>query len=321
VNRPLIVSTLLALGVLGAGEGAAQVPARFYWKTLSGARAVPVIVNSLSGNTNPFDPSHAVSPGSSVDATLVIGGYARTFTALGRAGMAAVLLPMGRISGQVPVGLQTVSQSAKGFGDPMIEGNLNVIGRPSLRTLPGVQRYEPGLTVDLIADLAIPIGAYDSSQALNLGQNRWYGRVGAPVVWQLGAWVPGRRTTLEFLPALWVFGANDNYNGGQTLETDPLFQLDGHLTRDVTETLWVSLDGSWYTGGRATVNGVQGSSLNNLGFGLTVGYPVNEHLNLTLGYKSTVNDDAPGDLQMGGFMVSLVYGWHPLLEGVRRLKE
>jgi hypothetical protein len=24
---------------------------------------------------------------------------------------------------------------------------------------------------------------------------------------------------------------------------------------------------------------------------------------------------------MGGFMVSLVYGWHPLLEGVRRLKE
>jgi hypothetical protein len=235
--------------------------------------------------------------------------------------MAAVLLPMGRISGQVPVGLQTVSQSAKGFGDPMIEGNFNVIGRPSLRTLPGVQRYEPGLTVDLIADLAIPIGAYDSSQALNLGQNRWYGRVGAPVVWQLGAWVPGRRTTLEFLPALWVFGANDNYNGGQTLETDPLFQLDGHLTRDVTETLWVSLDGSWYTGGRATVNGVQGSSLNNLGFGLTVGYPVNEHLNLTLGYKSTVNDDAPGDLQMGGFMVSLVYGWHPLLEGVRRLKE
>jgi len=36
---------------------------------------------------------------------------------------------------------------------------------------------------------------------LNLGQNRWYGRVGAPIVWQLGAWVPGRRTPLEFLPA------------------------------------------------------------------------------------------------------------------------
>jgi len=100
-----------------------------------------------------------------------------------------------------------------------------------------------------------------------------------------------------------------------------MFQVDGHLTRAVTETLWVSLDGSWYTGGTATINGVQGSALDNLGFGLTAGYPINEHLNLTLGYKSTVSDDAPGDLQMSGFMISLVYGWHPLLEGVRRLKE
>ena len=32
---------------------------------------------------------------------------------------------------------------------------------------------------------------------LNLGQNRWYGRVGAPMVWQIGPWVPGRRTTFE----------------------------------------------------------------------------------------------------------------------------
>jgi len=321
VNRPLIVSTLLALGVLGAGEGAAQVPARFYWKPLSGARAVPVIINSLSGNSNPFDPGHNVLPGSSVDATLAVAGYARTFTAFGRAATAAVVLPMGRLSGEVSAGILATSQSAKGFGDPMVEGDLNLIGRPPQRTLPDVLRYQPGFSVDLIADLAVPIGSYDSSRVLNLGQNRWYGRVGAPIVWQLGAWVPGRRTTLEFLPAVWVFGTNDNYNGGQTLETDPMFQVDGHLTRDVTETLWVSLDGSWYSGGRATIDGVQGSALDNLGFGLTAGYPINEHLNLTLGYKSTVSDDAPGDLQMSGFMVSLVYGWHPLLEGVRRLNQ
>ncbi|NTV42608.1 MAG: hypothetical protein HGA63_04835, partial [Syntrophobacteraceae bacterium] len=47
---------------------------------------------------------------------------------------------------------------------------------------------------------------------------------------------------------------------------------------------------------------------------------INDNLNLTFGYKSTVNDDAPGDLRMDGFMVSLVYGWHPLLEGSKRLK-
>jgi len=167
---------------------------------------------------------------------------------------------------------------------------------------------------------AFPIGDYDSDKPLNIGQNRWYGRFGMPIVWQLGPWVPGRRTTLELLPAVWFFGDNTDYVG-QTLKTDPMFQLDAHVTRDVTERFWASLDGIWYNGGKATINGVSGEKLNNLGFGLTLGYQINDNLNLTFGYKSTVNDHGTGDLRMDNFMVSLVYGWHQLLEGSRRLKE
>ena len=126
-------------------------------------------------------------------------------------------------------------------------------------------------------------------------------------------------TTLEFIPGVWLFGTNDDFVG-QTLETDPMFQVDGHLTRDLTERIWASLDGAWYTGGQATIDGVQGEKLNNLGIGVTLGYQINDNLGLTVGYKSTVNDKAPGDLQMDGFMVSLVAGWHPLVEGARRLK-
>jgi hypothetical protein len=113
---------------------------------------------------------------------------------------------------------------------------------------------------------------------------------------------------------------NDNYVG-QTLKTDPMFQLDAHLTRDLTERFWGSIDAAWYYGGRASINGVEGKKLNNLGLGLTLGYTINDNLNLTVGYKSTVNDSAPGDLRMDAFMVTLVYGWHPLLEGSRRLKS
>jgi len=96
-----------------------------------------------------------------------------------------------------------------------------------------------------------------------------YTRLGAPIVWQLGAWVPGRRTTLELLPAIWFFGTNDDYVG-QTLKTDPKFQLDAHLTRDFTEHFWGSLDTVYYYGGKATINGVAGEKINTLGLGLTL---------------------------------------------------
>jgi hypothetical protein len=202
----------------------------------------------------------------------------------------------------------------------MLEFTYNILGPKAQQNIPDAMRYEPGFSVDVLADLAVPIGEYNSDQALNLGQNRWYGRIGAPIVWQLGDWVPGRRTTLEFLPAVWFFGNNTDYVG-QTLKTDPKFQLDAHLSRDFTERLWGALDLAWYYGGQATINGVTGEKLNNIGVGFTLGYQVNNNLGLTFGYKSTINDSAPGALKMDVFQISLVYGWHPMIEGMRRLKS
>jgi len=315
----LVVAALLAMGALSPPQALAQVPARFYWKTLSGADAVPLIYESLSGNSNPFDPAHTVMAGGNFDATMTLTGYAHTFTLFDRSAMAAIILPMGRVSGEVTVGVSTFLQSTNGFGDPMLEFDINLIGPKAQKNIPDALRYEPGFSLDLLVDLALPIGEYDDSQPLNLGQNRWYGRVGAPIIWQLGPWVPGRRTTLEFLPAVWIFGNNNNFVG-QTLETEPMFQLDAHLTRDLMDRAWGSIDATWYKGGQATINGVAGKELDNFGIGLTLGYQVNNNLNLTFGYKSTIDDNAPDDLRMDVFMVTLVLGWHPLLEGAHRLE-
>jgi hypothetical protein len=314
-----ILAAMLAAAVLAPWPVSAQVPARFYWKTLSGSNAVPLIVTSMNGNTNPFDPAHTVTAGANFDATLALAGYAHIFTLFDRSALVAAILPMGKISGEVTVDLLTVTQATAGFGDPMLEVDINILGPRAQKNIPDALRYEPGFSADLLVDLAVPIGEYDGDQPLNIGQNRWYGRAGGPVIWQIGPWVPGRRTTLELLPAVWFFGTNDDY-AGRTLETDPMFQLDAHVTRDFTERIWGSLDAAWYTGGQATVDGVSGEKLNNLGFGPTLGFQINDNVSFTFGYKSTVNDDAPEDLRMDGFLVSLVAGWHPLLEGVRRLE-
>jgi hypothetical protein len=312
----LALASALALGLLCPPQ--AQAQARFYWKSLAGGNAVPLIVESMSGNTNPFDAAHTVTPGANFAGTVAMAGYARTFSLFDRGAMAAVILPMGRVSGDVTVGTVTTGQSTAGFGDPMVEFDIAVLGPMAQTSLPDLLRYEPGISVDLLADLALPIGEYDNESPLNLGQNRWYGRLGAPIVAQLGPWVPGRRTTLEFIPAVWLFGPNDDYVG-QKLETDPLFQLEAHLTRDFTQRFWGSLDGAWYTGGQSSVDGVAGKKLDNLGVGLTLGNQINDHLLLTFCYKSTVNDEAPDDLRMDVFSVMLITGWHPVIEGLGRL--
>jgi len=298
----------------------AQTPARFYWKTLAGANGVPLIVESISGNTNPFDPSHNVNPGAYVNATMAMVGYAKFLPLFDRSTMISVIFPMGRISSDVVAAGLTTKEATKGFGDPMLEFNINIIGPKAQMSLPDLMRYEPGFSLDLLMDIAFPVGEYNNEQALNIGQNRWYGRLGAPIVWQIGPWVPGRRTTLEFIPAVWLFGDNTDYLG-TTMQTDPIFQLDAHLSRDLTHNFWASLDGAWFNGGQATVDTSEGTKLNNIGLGVTLGYQINENINLTFGYKSTINDDAADAMRMDGFMVTFVYGWHPLIEGVKRLKE
>jgi len=203
----------------------------------------------------------------------------------------------------------------------MIEVGYNLIGPKAIKSIPDLLRYEPKFSLNAVMDLNFPIGEYDSSQTLNLGQNRWYGRVGTPIIQQIGPWVPGRRTTLEVLPWVWFFGDNTDYNHGQTLGTDPMFQLEAHLTRDFTEHFWGSLDSTWLTGGESSINGAGGDSLNNLGIGFTLGYQITDNLSLTAGYMATVNDNNPGDLQMDGFRISLTYGWHKIVEGQKRLKS
>ena len=197
---------------------------------------------------------------------------------------------------------------------------MNLIGPKAMKTIPDLLRYEPKLSLDVIVDVAFPIGSYDGSQPLNLGQNRWYGRLGAPIVWQIGPWVPGRRTTLEALPSVWFFSENSDYVG-HTLSTDPMFQLEAHLTHDFTERFWASLDATWIAGGKSSINGVSGESLNNFGVGFTLGYQITDNLSLTAGYMATVNDSAPTDLRMDGFRISLTYGWHTIVEGQKRLKS
>jgi len=309
----LFISWASALHAQGDGP-------RFYWKSLMGTNAIPLIHTSMGGNANPMDPSHNVLPGSNFESETTMAGYAKLLPLFNRAAMVSALVPMGRITGDVSLNGLDYKKTTRGYGDPMLQFGMNVIGPKPIMNIPDMLRYKPGFSADIIGTLAIPVGNYDNTSPINIGQNRWYGRIGTPIVWQFGNWVPGERTTLEFLPAVWLFGDNDDFVG-KTMETEPMYQLEAHLTRDFMERSWGSLDVTSYTGGKATIDDVEGKALNNLGVGGTLGYQVNENMQLTASYSSTVNDNDSEDLKMDSFRVTLTYGWHSLVEGMRRLKS
>lgn len=311
----VIVMLCVSNSTMAQGDGA-----RFYWKSLMGLNAVPVIANSMGGNANPLDPAQNIIPGSNFEATMSMAGYAKMLPLGKRSAMVSLLVPMGRIAGEASLNGVDYSSTARGFGDPMLTLDINVIGPKAIMNIPDMLRYKPGFSVDILVALAIPIGAYDNTTPINIGQNRWYGRIGAPVVWQIGQWIPGKRTTFEMLPAVWFFTDNNDFMG-KTMETKPKYQLEAHLTRDFMERIWGSLDVISYLGGKSTIDGVEGSSLSNLGMGGTLGYQINDNMQLTLSYNTTVNDKNPEDLKMDGFRVTLLYGWHALIEGMHRLSS
>jgi hypothetical protein len=272
-----------------------------------------------SGNSNPLDPSHTVLPDADFSMNLALPGYSRSFSLFNRTAMASILVPVGEVSGEVGGLLFSLDDSTTGFGDPVLQFDLNLVGAPAMKTMPELLRYEPDFTVDLVLTLGIPIGEYDDDSPVNIGQNRWFGRVGVPVMISLTDWVPGSRTTLEFLPAVWFFGNNDDFLG-QTMENDPLLQLEAHLTRDFTKKFWGSLDAVYYFGGESTIGNRSGDELNDVGVGFTFGYHINDSMMLTAGYTATVGGGSD-DLDLGTFRVNLVYGWHQLIEGIERLEE
>ncbi len=312
----LLMIATLALLALPTPAFAQWLPPRSYWKPYNGMWAVPLLFQSLSGNVNPADPANVVNPGVDVDADILQAGFSKAVDLFGRAASATALLPMGRVEASgVPI---TGNESSSGIGDLLFEFNVHLNNARPIYNNPDQMRYEPGLSFNLIADLMLPTGEYENDQIANLGQNRWIGRVGVPILWQigwktgnwlpvewqLGAWVPGKRTTLEVIPSVWFFSDNDDYVGGD-LETDPMVQVEAHLTRDLDEHFWVSLDFNGLFEGESTIGGVSGRDLDEF----------------TVGYSTTVNDGGFNDIQADGFSISLTYASSKLWRGIERLED
>jgi len=319
---PPLMLLITAFGTAQAGDDGA----RAYWKTMEDTHFLSYqkLEFNVDSKGSQFDPSFGIYPNSETDMDLFVLMYGRQMNLLGRSAMFSASIYGGDISSEIgidPFDSASVRarQTASGFGDPSLGLTVNLHGAPNIANFYDMANYEPELTVDVSALITIPVGEYEEDSAVNLGQNRWWGRIALPVVYYLGSYAPLYRTSIEVTPSVLVFAENDDFLG-QEMENDPLFQLEAHVTHDITRTLFGSIDFMWRKGFDTELDGDDvGDELELKTLGFTVDYMINDNASVRFSYHSNFIDDDELDADMMRFQFN--YGWNPLVENVKQLEH
>jgi hypothetical protein len=96
----------------------------------------------------------------------------------------------------------------------------------------------------------VPTGDYDSSRLINLGNNRWAGRLEAGYIKGWGNWMIDVGGSVE------GYTNNNRYDGDCTLKQDPLYRLEAHVTYDIVKNAYIGLEYYFATGGKKKTNDV-----------------------------------------------------------------
>lgn len=110
--------------------------------------------------------------------------------------------------------------------------------------------------------------------------------------------MPTKQTSFEFIPIAYFFSDNDDTPADDTLGQGALFQLEAHLTHDLSQMFWGSLNVLYAFGGETSINGEdQDDDLEYFGGGATLGarLPKSWGTNITFGTDLwTKTDDTDG---------------------------
>ncbi|RDH85529.1 MAG: hypothetical protein DIZ78_11360 [endosymbiont of Escarpia spicata] len=286
----LLLGPVLVAGILSAGNANAGVGdgPRAYQLAPVGTEVVTVIGVRQNSNYN-LDGS-PTSPAARVEVTAMAFQYTRVIDVGGNAAGLFAVLPFAGADGTLLNGAR--QPSSEGLGDVIVGGVVGLIGSPALNPKE-FGAYKPGFGFGIVGKLALPTGEYDSSKAINIGTNRWSLQLGTALSWQFGdSMRPGEVTSLELTPMVSIYGDNEDPNGGNVLEQDPLYGLEMHVTHDFNRMFWGAFDAVYSAGGATTLDGVAASDdVEVIGVGFTIGATLPRGTNLEFSYGETIKDD------------------------------
>ena len=194
--------------------------------------------------------------------------YAQVLDLGGKSGKFDVVVPYTWLSGTAEYRGQPVERHVHGFGRPAFRLSINLHGAPALG-LREFRAWQQDLIIGASLQVSPPWGQYDASRLVNIGSNRWSFKPEIGVSKAMGPW------TLEAQAAVTLFTDNHDFFGGNQRSQDPLYSLQGHVIYGFRSGVWLSVDGTYFAGGRSTLNDDLGDDLQqNWRLGATLAIPV-----------------------------------------------
>ncbi len=226
-----------------------------------------------------FDPAVPVT-NANLNTSNAVVAYARVLDLWGKSAKFDAIVPYTWLSGTADYEGQPVERTVNGFANSAFRLSINLYGAPAL-TLKEFADWEQDLIIGASLQVSAPWSQYDASRIVNIGTNRWSFKPEVGISKAVGPW------TLEGQAAATIFTDNDDFYGGNTRSQDPLYSLQGHVIYAFRSGIWVSVDATYFTGGRTTVNGVLNNDLQqNWRLGATLALPV-DRLNSIKLYASS----------------------------------
>jgi hypothetical protein len=187
------------------------------------------------------------------------------------------------------------SYTRSGVGDLELTAAFGLIGSPALPEKE-YDNYRPRFALSALTRVYVPTGAYDRTAPVNPGQNRRALQLGVPMSYYIGqSFLDPALTSFELQPSITWYGDNDEPAQGNHSSEAPLLQLEAHVTRNLGESLWVSVDALFMDGAETTIDGVsQHDRQRSFALGATVSVAVNDAVSATLSYTDEVSRNHDG---------------------------
>ncbi len=159
-----------------------------------------------------------------------------------------------------------------------------------------------GVSLKVIA----PTGQYDPNKLINWGANRWAFKPELGYSKRRGKWI------IDSYAGVWFYTVNPRYFSQPSpvpQSLTPVGAFEGHLSYDVKQRLWFSLDGNLWFGGTASLNGFANPATRQTSsrVGATASIPITKRQSLKFSYSDGAFARFGGTYQ--NIAVSWQYSW------------